>query len=175
DGRRGDGSVGGHDRRWGRRGREERGHPRRRRLLDRGRRSRPAPSLPVRSLHGRSPPADRLVDLALRGHPAGLAAPAVRGRGRVRAALWERGREPVSDPRLRILGIADARYAHTSKWANYFAGRGHEVHLVSFAPRQPVKSRLHPAVSIEDWTLPLLHLKKWPITLRALVRLRRIY
>jgi len=81
----------------------------------------------------------------------------------------------VSDPRLRILGIADASYAHTSKWANYFAGRGHEVHLVSYAQLQPVKSRLDPAVSIEDWTLPRLHLKKWHITLRTVSRLRRIY
>jgi L-malate glycosyltransferase len=81
----------------------------------------------------------------------------------------------VSAPRLRILGIADANASHTRKWANYFATRSHAMHLVSYAPPRSGGARLHPAVSVEDWTLPPLHVKRAAITLRALRRLRRIY
>ena len=80
----------------------------------------------------------------------------------------------MSGTRLRILGIADAGSPHTRKWANYLAARGHEVHLVSFAPGRAVAAHLDPAVSIEDWVLPLLHIRRFDITLRALARLRRI-
>ena len=53
---------------------------------------------------------------------------------------YHRGRSAGGDCRglreekLRILGIADAGSPHTRKWANFFVGRGHRVHLVSFAP-----------------------------------------
>jgi glycosyltransferase involved in cell wall biosynthesis len=78
------------------------------------------------------------------------------------------------EPRLRILGVADAGASHTRKWANYFAGRGHEVHLVSYAPARPVAGHLDPNVTLEDWILPPFHIKRFGTTLHALFRLRRI-
>ncbi|OPX63687.1 MULTISPECIES: glycosyltransferase family 4 protein [unclassified Methanoregula] len=35
---------------------------------------------------------------------------------------------------MRIVLIADGRSIHTLRWAEYFAGRGHEVHLITYDP-----------------------------------------
>ena len=74
---------------------------------------------------------------------------------------------------LNIVGIADAQSVHTHKWANYLVERGHHVHLLSYAPvPTPRPQGLDPRVSIADWSLPNLHVKRFWITLRALHRLR---
>jgi glycosyltransferase involved in cell wall biosynthesis len=79
----------------------------------------------------------------------------------------------VSSEALRILGIADADYIHTQKWASFFASRGHAVHLLSFNPISPEgRAALHSAVVVEPWVLPSFHLKRAWITLSALKRLR---
>ncbi len=76
---------------------------------------------------------------------------------------------------VRILGIVDADYVHAIKWANYFAARGHEVHLVSFNPvsKQSLLA-YHPSVTVEPWLLPSFHLKRFWITVGAIQRLRTI-
>jgi glycosyltransferase involved in cell wall biosynthesis len=35
---------------------------------------------------------------------------------------------------VRIVLIADGRSIHTQRWAEYFSGRGHEVHLITYDP-----------------------------------------
>jgi glycosyltransferase involved in cell wall biosynthesis len=73
---------------------------------------------------------------------------------------------------VRILGIADVGYVHTLKWASYLAHRGHEVRLVSFSANTPIAG--YPAsVRVEPWHLPPFHLKRFWLTLRAILRLRR--
>jgi len=42
-----------------------------------------------------------------------------------------------------LLLIADGRSIHTQRWAEYFAGRGHEIHLVTYDPM----NRIIPGVS----------------------------
>ena len=80
-----------------------------------------------------------------------------------------------SDPRLTILGIADADYVHTHKWANHFAGAGHHVHLLSFRPvTAQSRAALHAEVDVAPWVLPTLHLKRPWITLAALARLKAL-
>jgi L-malate glycosyltransferase len=76
---------------------------------------------------------------------------------------------------VRILGIVDADYIHTIKWANYFAARGHDVHLVSFNPvsNQSLLA-YHPSVTIEPWRISTFHLKRFWITVATLRRLRTI-
>ena len=34
---------------------------------------------------------------------------------------------------MKICYYADGRSVHTRRWASYSAGRGHEMHLISFA------------------------------------------
>ena len=74
---------------------------------------------------------------------------------------------------LSIVGIADVGSVHTHKWANYFAERGHDVHLIPYAPWPPAAAReLAARVSVADWTLPSLHLKRFWITIRSVRRIR---
>ena len=74
-----------------------------------------------------------------------------------------------------MVGVADADYVHTHRWANYFADRGHDVHLVSFMPVSPrSREALHSAVSVIDWVIPHFHLKRFWITVAAVSRLRHI-
>ena len=74
---------------------------------------------------------------------------------------------------LRILGIGDADSIHTIKWANYFAVRGHALHLVSFNPVSPASAAAyHPNVTLDPWLIPTFHLKRFWLTLSALRRIR---
>jgi glycosyltransferase involved in cell wall biosynthesis len=77
--------------------------------------------------------------------------------------------------RLKILGIADAGYVHTHKWANYFAAAGHDVSVVPFQPMRAERpSDLHPSVRILQPALPNLHLKRFWITAAAVRRMRTL-
>jgi len=38
---------------------------------------------------------------------------------------------------MRICYLADGRYIHAHRWLRYFSRRGHEMHLLSFAPMGP--------------------------------------
>jgi glycosyltransferase involved in cell wall biosynthesis len=73
---------------------------------------------------------------------------------------------------MRILGIADAGYVHTRKWASYLAGRGHAVLLISTGPTEP-HPPYPPGVTVAPWRLPLVHIKRFWLTLGSLTRLRR--
>ena len=48
---------------------------------------------------------------------------------------------------MRILGIADATYVHTLKWANGIARRGHPIHLVSWWGSPPRRCPIGPKSS----------------------------
>ena len=41
--------------------------------------------------------------------------------------------EIILSPMILLL-IADGRSIHTQRWAEYFAERGHEVHLITYDP-----------------------------------------
>ena len=76
---------------------------------------------------------------------------------------------------VRILGVADADYIHTIKWANYFGARGYDVHLLSFNQVSDLSLlRYHPNVTFERWCMPTFHLRRFWITLGALLRLRAL-
>lgn len=75
---------------------------------------------------------------------------------------------------MRILGLVDVRCVHIPKWANYFAKRGHRIHLVSFSPLTPtLVQAFDPAITFETWTIPTLHLKRPWLTARTIWRLRQ--
>ena len=40
---------------------------------------------------------------------------------------------------LTLCYLADAQSVHTQRWVNYFADKGHKVHLLSFAPVEKEK------------------------------------
>jgi glycosyltransferase involved in cell wall biosynthesis len=76
---------------------------------------------------------------------------------------------------MRILGIADATYVHTHKWANYFAAAGHDVSLVPFRPVPAERpTGLDASVRIHVPPLPHVHLMRFWITAAAVRQLRAL-
>jgi glycosyltransferase involved in cell wall biosynthesis len=47
------------------------------------------------------------------------------------------------DRSVRICMLSDAGSIHTRRWAEYFANRGHEVHLISMRPAEYSRVRVH--------------------------------
>ncbi len=87
----------------------------------------------------------------------------------------------MTDQRLRLCFIAHGESTHTHKWLNFFARRGHEVHLVPFMSSDQdcllgvldPSVKIHPSVSgfpIRRWKLTLGEVRR----LRALLRDHRI-
>ena len=50
-----------------------------------------------------------------------------------------------------ILLIADGRSIHTQRWAEYFAGRGHEVHLITYDPMNRTLPGVREHVLVSRW------------------------
>ena len=70
---------------------------------------------------------------------------------------------------MRICYIADAGSIHTQKWVRYFAGRGHELHLISRKSSE--------ANDIENLNLYWLTSFRYPLLLRYpydTIRVRRL-
>ncbi len=44
---------------------------------------------------------------------------------------------------MRICLLADAQSAHTSRWSGYLAGRGHDLHVLSFRPAELPGARVY--------------------------------
>jgi len=79
---------------------------------------------------------------------------------------------------MRICYIADAGYIHTQRWVNYFAQRGHEIHLISTRLGdgyiEGVKFHLLTMVAPKIWALSkYLNAVLWLIQARRLVRIIR--
>jgi glycosyltransferase involved in cell wall biosynthesis len=76
---------------------------------------------------------------------------------------------------MRIFYLADGRYIHAHRWLRYFSGRGHEMHLLSFAPM----TREHVAAVEEaggryHGELGGFHLKRFWLTAGDVLSLRRL-
>ncbi len=52
---------------------------------------------------------------------------------------------------MRLLFIADGRSIHTQRWAEYFASRGHEVHLITYDPMERVIPNVKEYVLTSRW------------------------
>jgi glycosyltransferase involved in cell wall biosynthesis len=71
------------------------------------------------------------------------------------------------------MGVADATSVHTHKWANYLVAREHQVSILSYRPYGAVRPvGLDERVTVADWPLPDLHVKRFWISLNAIRRLR---
>jgi L-malate glycosyltransferase len=69
---------------------------------------------------------------------------------------------------MRIAYFADGRYVHTHKWMRFFNERGHEVHLISFAPLDQQHLAAVAATGAKyHGEIGLLHLKRFWHTLAA--------
>lgn len=76
---------------------------------------------------------------------------------------------------MRICYFADGRSVHTKRWISFFAGRGYQMHLISFKPMdaehvaemEEIGVRCHGHVG--DF-----HLKKFWLTLKDLQKVRRV-
>ena len=75
---------------------------------------------------------------------------------------------------MRICYLADGRYIHAHRWLRYFSRRGHDMHLMSFAPMGPEHvAAVGEAGGRYQGQLEPFHLKKFWRTGRALLALRR--
>jgi len=76
---------------------------------------------------------------------------------------------------MRICYFADGRYIHALRWMKFFAERGHEMHLISFAPmsNENISEMTNIGVKCHG-TIGNFHLKKFWLTLWDLKRLRKI-
>ncbi len=75
---------------------------------------------------------------------------------------------------MRICYLADGRYIHAHRWLRYFSRRGHEMHLLSFAPMGPEHvAAVGEAGGRYQGQLEPFHLKKFWRTGGGLWSLRR--
>lgn len=83
-------------------------------------------------------------------------------------------RAPESDF-MRICFFADGRYIHAYRWLRFFSSRGHEMHLVSFAPMQTSHvAAVKEAGGRFQGEIGNFHLKRFWFTARDLISLRRV-
>jgi len=76
---------------------------------------------------------------------------------------------------MRICYFADGRTIHTFRWISYFAGLGHEMHLISFAPLSDEDvSKLHRIGVTTHGCVGNFHLKRFWLTLRDLRFIRSV-
>jgi L-malate glycosyltransferase len=70
---------------------------------------------------------------------------------------------------MRICYFADGRYIHAERWMRYFADRGHEMHLISFAEVSPGRVDEMEKLGITyHGAVGSFHLKKFWLTLKDL-------
>lgn len=74
---------------------------------------------------------------------------------------------------MRICYFADGRYIHARRWMKYFADKGHEMHLISFAPISAEDIAMIEAIGARYLgSIGNFHLKKFWLTLRDLQKLK---
>jgi glycosyltransferase involved in cell wall biosynthesis len=81
----------------------------------------------------------------------------------------------LPDQIMRICYLADGRYIHAHRWLRYFSQRGHEMHLISFAPM--TSEHVHAveqAGGRYHGELGNFHLKRFWLTVSELLSLRRL-
>lgn len=76
---------------------------------------------------------------------------------------------------MRIFYLADGRYIHAHRWLRYFSERGHEMHLLSFAPMGPEHvAAVEEAGGRYHGELGGFHLKRFWLTAGDIFGLRRL-
>lgn len=76
---------------------------------------------------------------------------------------------------MRICYFADGRSVHTKRWMKFFAEKGHEMHLISFAPMSAGDVEDFKQINVEcHGDIGLFYLKKIWLTLQNLRRLKKI-
>jgi L-malate glycosyltransferase len=76
---------------------------------------------------------------------------------------------------MKICYFADGRYIHASRWMKFFANRGHQMHLISFAPMTDEQIEQFEKVGIRyHGTTGNFHLKKFWLTLKDLKFVRSV-
>jgi glycosyltransferase involved in cell wall biosynthesis len=76
---------------------------------------------------------------------------------------------------MRICYLADGRYIHTLRWLRYFSERGHDVHLVSFAPMGPEHISALDQIGVRyHHQMEGFHLKRFWLTVEEVRSLRRL-
>jgi glycosyltransferase involved in cell wall biosynthesis len=76
---------------------------------------------------------------------------------------------------MRICCVADAASIHTQRWVNYFAGKGHEVHLICWKLMPGYNENIHihllTRLAPKIWTVSqYLSFLFWTLQVRRLVR-----
>lgn len=71
---------------------------------------------------------------------------------------------------MRLLFIADGRSIHTQRWVEYFAGRGHEVHLITYDPMERVIAGVKEYVLTSRWKNLYLAFIPRHLAIRKIVR-----
>lgn len=76
---------------------------------------------------------------------------------------------------MRICYFADGRYIHAERWMKFFAGRGHEMHLISFADVPPERVEEIEKLGINyHGAVGSFHLKKFWLTLKDIRFVRAV-
>lgn len=74
---------------------------------------------------------------------------------------------------MKIVLIADGRSIHTQRWAEYFAGRGHEVHLITYDPMNRILEGVTEHVIASRWKNLYFSFIPRHIAIRRLVKILR--
>lgn len=76
---------------------------------------------------------------------------------------------------MRICYFADGRYIHALRWMKFFSLRGHEMHLISFAPMTEENISAMENIGVKcHGAIGNFHLKRFWLTLADLKKLRTI-
>ncbi|HLE62201.1 MAG TPA: glycosyltransferase family 4 protein [Pyrinomonadaceae bacterium] len=76
---------------------------------------------------------------------------------------------------MRICYFADGRYIHSHRWLRFFAERGHETHLLSFAPMEARHiAAVEKSGARYHGEIGNFHVKRFWLTARDLRRLRHV-
>ena len=76
---------------------------------------------------------------------------------------------------MRICYLADGRYIHTRRWMAFFKNRGHEMHLVSFAPLNSEHVEAFKSAGVKyHGSIGPFYLKRWWLTMGSLRFLRGV-
>ena len=69
-----------------------------------------------------------------------------------------------------LLLIADGRSIHTQRWAEYFAQKGHEVHLITYNPMTRVINGVTEHVLVSRWNTLYLSFIPRHLAIKRLVK-----
>jgi glycosyltransferase involved in cell wall biosynthesis len=76
---------------------------------------------------------------------------------------------------MNVLGIADATYVHTLKWANGLARRGHRLHLISWRDAPVASMAYRSEVDLDPRPLAAMDSRRPWEAIRSILRLRALH